>query len=88
MFYVYAIINHHTGRIYIGQTRNIKQRLEAHNRGYVRSTAKDRPWNLFAVEELNSSEEARWVERKIKRSRGKRMSWLESHRTTSIEYNR
>ncbi len=25
----------------------------------MRSTAKDRPWNLFGVEELNSREEAR-----------------------------
>ena len=82
MSYVYAIISHRTGRIYIGQTKKIEKRLEAHNRGHVRSTAKDRPWDLFAVEELNSREEARWVEREIKRSRGKRMSWLESHRTT------
>jgi predicted GIY-YIG superfamily endonuclease len=58
MFHVYAISSHVTGRTYIGQTENIKTRIASHNDGQVRSTKKDRPWDLIAIEEFETREAA------------------------------
>jgi len=79
MFYVYAIKSKCYERVYIGQTNNFKKRIELHNKGYVRSTEKDRPWQLLSVEKFGTRDEARWRERELKKSRGKRMRWVAAH---------
>jgi len=76
MFKIYAIESSKTNRLYIGYTKNIDQRLKYHNSGYVKSTSRDRPWRLIAVEKVQEENEARWLERSLKRSRGKRTKWL------------
>ncbi len=77
MFNVYAIESVVAiKRIYIGHTNDINARLKYHNSGYVKSTAKDRPWRLVALEKVESKDEARWLERSLKKSRGKRVKWL------------
>ena len=80
MVYVYAIRSNLTGRIYIGQTENVTARIVSHNDGQVKSTKKDRPWDLIAVDEFETREEARWRERELKKSHGRRMRWVEEHR--------
>lgn len=50
MFAVYAIRSQSTERIYVGQTKDINQRMKRHNNGRVKSTRKDIPRRLFAVE--------------------------------------
>jgi putative endonuclease len=79
MFYVYAIKSQINSRTYFGQTQEINKRLQMHNSGHVRSTAKDRPWELLAIERFNTRKEARWIERQLKRSKGKREAWIHSH---------
>jgi len=79
MFYVYAIKSKRSGRIYIGQTQNLMPRLESHNKGYVRSTKKDRPWDLISIEELRTRDDGRWRERELKKSLSKRLHWLQRH---------
>ena len=79
MFYVYAIKSQSNFRMYIGQTQDVNKRLQLHNSGHVRSTAKDRPWELLAIEEFSTREEARWFERQLKKSRGKREAWIHAH---------
>lgn len=79
MFYVYAIESGKTGRVYIGQTADIEKRVWLHNNGQVKSTRKDAPWRLIALEEWDSREQARWCEKKLKGSRGKRVKWIEQH---------
>ena len=79
MFNVYAIESSITKRIYIGYTKDIEQRLQYHNSGYVKSTAQDRPWILFALEKAEDENEARWLERSLKKSRGKRIKWLATY---------
>ena len=79
MFFVYAIMSESNSRIYIGQTNDVYKRLMYHNRGYVPSTEKDRPWSLLSIEEFNTREEARWRERGLKKSRGKRTRWIQTH---------
>ena len=77
---VYAIEDG-SGRIYIGQTEDLRVRIRSHNSGYVPSTRRDRPWRLIALEVLPSRSAARWLELQLKRSRGKRLRWIAVHRT-------
>jgi putative endonuclease len=76
MFIVYAIESSAIKRIYIGHTEDIDERLKYHNSGYVKSTSQDRPWRLVVFEKVESKNEARWLERSLKKSRGKRKKWL------------
>ena len=80
---VYAIESESIGRVYIGHTSDIETRLNYHNSGYVKSTAKDRPWRLIAFETVESKNEARWLERSLKKSRGKRLKWVEKNEIMS-----
>ena len=80
MFFVYAIKSLSEERIYVGHTQNIDIRLNYHNSGYVKSTVKYRPWKLLALQELKNKNEARWIERELKRSREKRIKWIEQNR--------
>jgi putative endonuclease len=64
-------------RIYIGQTKDLNRRLQYHNNGDVKTTSKDKPWELIAFQKVKSINEARWIERGLKRSRGKRIKWIE-----------
>ena len=79
-YVVYAIVSETNSRLYIGFTGNINTRLQYHNSGYVKSTAKDRPWRLVALEEHRSISDARWAERSLKKSKGKRLRWIEKNR--------
>ena len=83
MYYVYAIQSMTKKRIYLGHTEHIDARLKYHNSGYVKSTSKDRPWRLVASESIDRKDEARWLERSLKRSRGKRLKWIEANRINS-----
>ena len=68
MSFVYAIKSLTEGRIYIGHTQNIEDRLKYHNSGYVKSTAKYRPWILSALKEVKNKNEAIWIERELKKN--------------------
>ena len=76
MFYLYGIRSSITNRIYIGHTKNLTERLKYHNAGYVKSTSREKPWELVACQEFESRSEARWVERLLKNSQGTRTKWI------------
>lgn len=80
MFKVYAIESFRKDRIYIGYTNDICARLKYHNSGYVKSTYNDKPWRLVASENFEEESDARWAERSLKKSRGKRMKWMKKNR--------
>ena len=80
MYIVYAIESEAVKRIYIGHTSDINERLKYHNSGYVKSTTQDKPWKLIAIEQYDIKDKARWVERSLKKSRGKRLKWIEKNR--------
>ncbi|MBM4340827.1 MAG: GIY-YIG nuclease family protein [Deltaproteobacteria bacterium] len=80
MFCVYAIESVAKKRVYIGHTNSIDNRLKYHNSGYVKSTSKDMPWRLVAVERIEGKDQARWIERSLKKSRGKRLKWMDKNR--------
>ena len=80
MCFIYALQSSSKKRIYIGQTKNLHRRIQYHNRGYVKSTNNGRPWELIAFEEVKSVNEARWIEIELKKSKSKRIKWIEEKR--------
>jgi len=46
MFYVYVLLSEKDGKFYVGYTANLKNRLQMHNEGKVKSTKFRRPWAL------------------------------------------
>ena len=79
MFVVYAIESSSRRRVYIGQTNDIEKRLRFHNSGYVKSTSKDTPWYMIAMESFSTREQARWCEKQLKNSKGARVKWLKQY---------
>ena len=79
MFFVYAIQSIPTKQIYIGQTKDIEERLRCHNSGYVKSAKARKPWVLLAFEEFEDRNKARWLERELKKSKGRRLRWIEKN---------
>ncbi len=73
---VYAIKSEVSNRIYIGHTRDIDTRLNYHNSGYVKTTKAEGPWQLIALEEFKDRKTARWIERQLKQSKGRRVKWV------------
>ncbi|MGE9289998.1 MAG: GIY-YIG nuclease family protein [Puniceicoccales bacterium] len=74
-FYVYAIKNNQ-GRIYVGYTGDLEARLARHNSGYVKSTKAGVPWRFVKSQSFRTENEARFFERSLKRSKGKREKWI------------
>ncbi len=79
-FIVYAIRSDTTNRVYVGQTDDIERRLKEHNSGRVKSTKHETPWKMLAIEFLQDRSEARWCESCLKRSRGKRLKWIDKNK--------
>lgn len=70
MYYIYVIQSQVTGKLFKGQTQNIKRSVEMHNAGEVYSTASGRPWTLIHEEAYASRMEATIREREIKSIEG------------------
>ena len=51
---------------YKGQTQNVEQRLERHNKGLVKSTFRYKPWTLVWVAEKSTRKAAMNLEKKLK----------------------
>lgn len=75
IFYVYAI-QAPSGRVYIGQSQNVEERLSLHNAGSVKSTKAQGPWHILKTVQFETREQARYFEWCLKRSKGKRDKWL------------
>lgn len=70
MYYIYVIQSETTGKLFKGQTQNIKRTLDMHNAGEVYSTEPGRPWKLIHEEAYASRMEATIREREIKSIEG------------------
>ena len=66
MFWTYILQSEVDGRLYIGSTGNLEERLMRHNSGRVSSTAFYKPWRLFEAIQFRSRSEAMALERKLK----------------------
>ena len=71
MYFVYVLINL-DGRLYVGFTENLKQRVAAHNAGDVSSTKSQRPWKLIFFEGYTNKDDALRREQYFKTTAGKR----------------
>ncbi len=70
MNYSYVLLRERDGRFYIGSTQNLRERLQKHNQGLVRSTAHRRPLQLIYYEGCLSVQDARRRERYLESGRG------------------
>ncbi len=75
MCYVYILQSIRTSRYYIGSTINIENRLEKHNKGYVKSTKNGRPWKLKMSQKYESIMQAKNIEFRLKKL--KRRDYIE-----------
>lgn len=66
MNWVYIIESERDGRYYTGQTDNLKDRIERHNKGRNLSTKAYIPWKLKWWKELETRSEAVKMEKRIK----------------------
>ena len=71
-FFIYVLVSQKDGRIYIGQTANLKQRLLTHNQGYCKSTKPYRPWSMRHSESFKSRAQAVMRERYLKSAAGRK----------------
>ncbi len=69
---VYILYSVKSSRYYVGQTTDIRKRLERHNLGNVPSTKSAIPWILVLQIEVETRSEAVILERKIKKRGAKR----------------
>jgi len=66
MFYVYILKSIQHDRFYIGQTKDIEERLKWHNSPRARWTKRYQPWELVHKEEYMTRSEAVIREAKLK----------------------
>ncbi len=69
-YFVYFLRSKKDESLYIGQTNNIEQRLQRHNKGQVTSTKGRIPFDLIHFETYSSRQEAMLREKELKSSRG------------------
>ena len=78
-FYTYILQSELTGRLYIGQTSDINDRLYRHNSNQSVSTKNKGPWKLIFSKEFGNRSEAIKLERKLKAFKNKLriLRWIE-----------
>ena len=74
MYCVYIIHSISLDRYYVGETKDIEERLEQHNSGFYNSafTRKAKDWTLYFYLECNSRTQARKIEAHIKNMKSKK----------------
>jgi len=70
-FIVYVLYSRNFKRTYVGQTNNLEQRLERHNKGMVKSTRLFQPWDVAYHEQYRSRAEAMKREKWLKSGSGR-----------------
>ena len=69
--YTYVLRSERDGCMYVGLTSDLRKRIEAHNKGKVRSTKSRRPLNLVYHEEYQDKTSARKREIFLKSGQGR-----------------
>ena len=73
--FLYILYSESKDRYYIGQTDNVKARLDYHNSGHVLSTKHGLPWKLIFIKEYSDRGSAMKEESRLKRAKNR--SYLE-----------
>jgi putative endonuclease len=72
-FYVYILKNKVTGKVYKGQTQNLKKRMAEHSWSHTKSTSNNsKEWELVYFEIVNSREQAIIREKYFKSAAGRK----------------
>jgi putative endonuclease len=71
-YYVYVLRSQKDGKLYVGYTKDIRQRLEQHNSGKVESTKRRMPLELLYWEGCINQQDATKREKYLKCAWGKR----------------
>jgi putative endonuclease len=73
VFYLYILQSEATGRFYIGQTRDVPERLAYHNANYSKSLKNRGPWWFVYTEQYKTRSEAMLRECQLKSWKDRRM---------------
>lgn len=73
-YFVYIIYSEKFDAFYKGQTKNLAQRLERHNKGLEKSTARYKPWVLIWATEKETRRDSMALEKKLKNLSRERLS--------------
>ena len=71
MFYTYVLLSEKDSKMYTGYTKNLKLRLEYHNKGLVESTKLRLPVKLIYYEVCLNQQDATHREKYLKTYHGK-----------------
>jgi putative endonuclease len=71
-FFVYILQSESTGRYYIGQTKNLEERVTYHNANYSKALRNRGPWKLVYTEPCASRGDALRRENYIKRQKDRK----------------
>jgi len=75
MYFTYIIKSETDDSFYIGQCKNIQERIQRHNNGYSKSTKAKIPWKLVYYESYKTRAEA--VKREIEIKKQKSRKYIE-----------
>jgi putative endonuclease len=70
-FTVYVLLSEKFHKTYVGQTNNLDERIQRHNRGFVNSTKRFRPWCIIYIEKYETRSEAMKCEQWLKSGKGR-----------------
>ncbi len=81
MFYVYILQSQSTGKLYIGQTNNLNDRVARHNANRNNYTKFKGPWLLLFALEFHKRSEAVVFERKLKSWKSSKavLAWIDKN---------
>jgi putative endonuclease len=71
MYYTYVLQSEKDDNLYVGFTKDLKQRLELHNKGRVDSTKSRRPLKLIYYEACTDRDDATKREKHLKTHYGR-----------------
>jgi putative endonuclease len=69
--YNYVLRSFKNGKLYVGFTDNLRQRITKHNKGLVKATNNGRPWQLVYFEACFKKEDAINREKQLKTGFGR-----------------
>ena len=82
-YYTYIIESEASGKLYIGQTNNLENRIVRHKLGKSNYTRNKGPWRLLFAVKLETRSEAMLLEKKLKAFKNpeKVKHWIKNQQT-------
>jgi putative endonuclease len=79
MYYTYILKSQTSGKLYIGQTNDLNDRLQRHNSGQSPATKGKGPWVLIFSQAFDSRSQAVQLELKLKSFKNHQyiLAWIE-----------